>query len=98
MEASGQPVILGRFLLSGSLSPVRGGHFDECVDEHANAICSALDDVASSSQQNNQQPGSGWTSSDDEVEAIELEDEGFFGLPLHHSSNIGPPTVKQLTL
>ncbi|XP_030463547.1 protein phosphatase inhibitor 2 [Syzygium oleosum] len=57
----------------GSLSPMRG-HFDECVDDHAEAILTALNDVASSSTKTNQRSG-GWTSSEDEGDAMEPDDE-----------------------
>ncbi|KAF8008578.1 hypothetical protein BT93_K2293 [Corymbia citriodora subsp. variegata] len=56
----------------GSLSPMRN-HFDECVDDHAEAILTALNDVASSSTKANRR--SGWTSSEDEGDAMEPDDE-----------------------
>ncbi|KAH9611071.1 hypothetical protein KSS87_018974 [Heliosperma pusillum] len=58
----------------GSLSPIRGGTFDECIDaaEHAEAVRHALDDVASSTTMSAKQSG-GWTSSDDEGQE---DDEG----------------------
>lgn len=60
-----------------SLSPIRGC-FDDCIDEaiNAEAIRSALNDVASSSRKNAQRSG-GWTSSDDEADTMEQDDEGF---------------------
>ncbi|XP_016649601.1 PREDICTED: uncharacterized protein LOC103333202 isoform X4 [Prunus mume] len=60
----------------GSLSPIRGS-FNDCVGDavHAEAIRTALTDVASSSRKNTPR-STGWTSSEDEADAMEQDDEG----------------------
>ncbi|XP_057475609.1 protein phosphatase inhibitor 2-like isoform X1 [Actinidia eriantha] len=57
----------------GSLSPLRGSFEDSAVDAiHAEAIRSALNEVASSSGKNSQLSG-GWTSSDDEADPMDQD-------------------------
>ncbi|KAG8058535.1 hypothetical protein GUJ93_ZPchr0002g23050 [Zizania palustris] len=56
----------------GSLSPTRP--FDKCLDESVNAeaILTALNDVASSSTSDSKDGG--WASSDDDIDAMEQDD------------------------
>lgn len=62
-------------IVVGSLSPVRHS-FEDCTDNgiHAEAIRSALNDVASSSKDNLKPTG--WPSSDDEADEMDEDDEG----------------------
>lgn len=64
---------------TGSLSPRRRSHFDDCVDQHAEAIRSALNNVGdeegSSSGKASLQSGD-WASSEDDADAMEAYYEG----------------------
>uniref|UniRef100_A0A5B7C3B7 Protein phosphatase inhibitor 2 n=1 Tax=Davidia involucrata TaxID=16924 RepID=A0A5B7C3B7_DAVIN len=57
----------------GSLSPIRDGEEGAGDAVHADAIRSALNDVAASCSNNSRR--SGWTSSDDEADAMDHDDE-----------------------
>ncbi|XP_050385607.1 protein phosphatase inhibitor 2 [Argentina anserina] len=60
----------------GSLSPIRGSRFDECIADamHAEAIRTALSDAASSSRKKTTS-STGWTSSEDEGDAMDQDGE-----------------------
>lgn len=65
------PYCLFYFFTLGSLSPI----WDSLVEEpNAEAIRSALHDVASSSKITKRPTG--WTSSDDEADTMDLDNEG----------------------
>ena len=67
---------LNSIVLVGSLSPARGSFEDSTVDaRHAEAMCSALKEVASSSGKNSQLSG-GWTSSDDDADRMDQDSGG----------------------
>lgn len=74
------------FNLLGSLSPMRRGSFDDgsaaANAVNAEAVCFALNDVASSSK--NTSKRSGWTSSEDEADAMD-QDEGVYLQPFSNS-------------
>ena len=73
---------LNSIVLAGSLSPLRGSFEDSAVDAiHAEAIRSALNEVASSSGKNSQLSG-GWTSSDDEADPMDQDGGGSKSVPL----------------
>ena len=67
---------LNSIVLAGSLSPARGRFEDSTVDaKHAEAMSSALKEVASSSGKNSQLSG-GWTSSDDDADPMDQDGVG----------------------
>lgn len=77
-------------ILAGSLSPIRGS-FNDCVGDavHAEAIRTALTDVASSSRKNTPR-STGWTSSEDEADAMEQDDEGLLSFSFLFLPKVNP--------